>query len=329
MISKCIVFNEPHNVGLGEIDVPEPQAGQILARTLYSGVSTGTETRVLRGGEVDTFPLIPGYESVGEVVKVGDGVDMKPGDLVFVGPPEYTGDFVKCWGAHIEYALANADNCIPVPAGTDPVKALYTKVGGIALHGVNRAKITADDKVAIVGLGLIGHLALQSVKARGAWVIGIDKDPERLDIAQKAGADAVLNVKKVDVEKKVKALTNGGVTVAVDVTGVAAAADSTARLVFEKPWDPPYPEPSRVLLLGSYSEPVAFSYHPTLFANEPNIITSRDTTQADMKEMMQLIADGKVDPSVLPAVEYPVDAAPQAYTDLVEKKIMRVYFSWK
>ena len=329
MITGCIVFRGPLQVELGELDVPAPGPGQVLTKTLFTGVSTGTETRVLRGGETGHFPLVPGYENVGAVLQTGAGVALRPGDVVYTGANEFTGGYFRCWGAQVGVALSPAADCIPVPVGLDPVRALYVKVGGIALHGINRAHVTAQDTVAVVGLGLIGHLAAQCARARGAKVIAIDTDEARLEIARQAGFATVLNARDGDLEARVKALSNGGVDVAVDATGVAAVADRTARLVHGKPWLPPFPPSARVVLLGSYAEPVAFSYHPTLFANEPDILPSRDTTRADMIEMMGLIASGKVNPGVLPARVYPVASAPQGYQDLLANKLMRIIFDWR
>ncbi|MEJ2568457.1 MAG: zinc-binding dehydrogenase, partial [candidate division WOR-3 bacterium] len=268
MISKCIVFTKPNKVEFAEIDLPLPGKGQVITKTIFSGVSTGTETRVLRGGEVDSFPLIPGYENVGEIVEIGQDVNLNIGDIVYAGSSEYTGKFFKCWGAQTEYALVNAENLIPLPFGLDPAAGLYAKVGGIALHGINRANINEKDTVAVVGLGLIGNLAAQCAKAKGAMVIGIDKDEARINVARQSGLDFLLDANN-NIEKKVKEISNSGVDVAIDVTGIANTVDKTARLVHTKPWTPPYPPSARIVLLGSYSQPVTFTYHPTLFQNEP------------------------------------------------------------
>jgi 2-desacetyl-2-hydroxyethyl bacteriochlorophyllide A dehydrogenase len=328
VISKCIVFEAPFEVAFAEIDVPAPGPGRVVTRTLFTGVSTGTETRVLRGAEVDQFPLIPGYENVGEVVEVGPGVSLVPGQLVFHGGSDFTGRYARCWGAQAGVALIEAANAIPLPAGLDPVKALYAMVGGIALHGVNRARVTTADTVAVVGLGLIGSLAAQAARARGARVIAIDREQDRLATAKAAGFE-VLDAGGDGLEAQVRALCGGGVDVAIDATGVASAVEQTARLVRSMPWNPPYPASSRVVLLGSYTEPVAFSYHPTLFDNEPDILPSRYTTRQEMEEMLQLLASGGVDPSLLPARVLPFGEAPGAYRDLLDRKQMRVVFDWR
>jgi len=123
-------------------------------------------------------------------------------------------------------------------------------------------------------------------------------------------------------------LSNGGVDVAIDATGIAKLVDSTAQLVHDRPWCDPYPAHPRVVILGTSNEPIFFSYNDTLFMNEPDIFPSRDTTGADLVDMMYLIATGKVDPAVIPAKMYPFDQAPEAYKDLIENKLMRLIFSW-
>ena len=328
MIARCIVFDKVKSVTFGELEMPAPGPGQILTETIYTGVSTGTESRVLLGGESNDFPLIPGYENIGRVIEVGPGVTYKEGELVFVGPPEFTGQYSKCWGGQVSIALADAAKVVPLPQNIDPLAGLYVKVGGIALHGINRAKVTDKDTVAIVGMGLIGHMAAQSAKAKGAKVIAVDMDADRLEVIQKAGIDHVINAAEGNVEARVKELSNGGVDVAIDVTGIAATVDKTAQLVYSKPWDPPFPPSPRVVTLGTYTQPVCFSYHPTLFTNEPDIITARDTTLEDMTEMAQLIADGKVKPELVPATIAGMDQAPAAYRDLLDKKMMRLIFKW-
>ncbi len=329
MKSKVIIFPEPNEAKIAEIDIPAPKPGQILTRTLYTGVSTGTETRVFIGKENKAvFPLIPGYENVGEIIETTEGVNLKKGALVFLSSSLFTGEYNSCYGGQVEYALVNAERVLPVPEGINLVSALYSHVGAIALHGVKRAGICAEDTVAIVGQGLIGHLAAQCAKANGATVIAVDISDERLEISKKAGIDHAINVKNADAVEKVKEISNGGVTVAIDVTGIAKTIDTTARMLRPKPWNPPFPPSTRFVLLGSYVDPIEFSYHPTLFDNEPDIYPSRDCTFDDMKEVLDLIASGKINPGVIPARIMSFKQAEEAYNMLVNKQAMRIIYKW-
>lgn len=329
MKAKAIVFTAPSKVEIADIDIPKPGPGQVLTKTLYSGVSTGTENRVLSGGQAGgDFPLIPGYENLGQIIEAGSGVNIEAGSTVFVGLGDFTGPYNRCWGGHSQYALRDVSQLVPMPEGTDPAKALYTKVGAIALHGVKRAGVCEKDTVAVVGLGLIGHLAVQCCKALGAAAIAIDIDPARLQAAKNAGADYTVNAADENAAACVREISNGGVDVAIDATGIPNLVDSTARLVHTKPWAPPYPPSARVVILGTAYDSIAFSYSPTLFDNEPDIFPSRDTTLDDLKEMMALISAGRVKPQLIPAKQFDFSDAPAAYEQLIDKKLMRIVFKW-
>jgi predicted dehydrogenase/threonine dehydrogenase-like Zn-dependent dehydrogenase len=206
------------------VDVPAPQllAGCVLVRTAASLVSVGTErassefarknllqkartrpdlvrevwNKVRRDGVLSTLaavrsrmdqPVAPGYSSAGTVVAVGAGVtDIRPGDRV------------ACAGAghaiHAEFA------CIPrlllaripdSPVSVNFDHAAATTVGAVALHGVRTADVKLGDIVGVIGLGLLGQLAVQILKAAGCRVVGMDIDPGRVNLALRLGSDAV------------------------------------------------------------------------------------------------------------------------------------------
>ncbi|MFA4943779.1 MAG: zinc-binding dehydrogenase [Lentisphaeria bacterium] len=329
MKSKVIIFTAPYKVAIDEIEMPPLKKGQVLTKTLYTGVSTGTETRVLVGRQTGTtFPCIPGYENVGEVVDVGEGVALKKGAKVFVGQSEFTGPFSAMWGGQVEYAISNAERLISIPDNTDLVSALYAKTCAIALHGMKRVKVTSNDKVAIVGQGLIGHLAAQIAKARGALVIAIDTIDERLEASKQAGVDHVINASRENVKEMVNKFTHNELSVAVDVTGLASTIESTIQLLPDiHPWKPPFPAISRFLLLGSYVEPITINYS-FLFEIEPDVIISRDCNYTDLIEALALISSGQVKPRGIPTTMVPFADAPKAYDDLINRRAMRVVYKW-
>lgn len=327
--SRAVVFTAPHQVAIKHLDIPEPKAGELLIKSLYSGVSTGTETRVLSGKQAGgNFPLIPGYEAIGRVVACGKATALKPGDIVFHTGSSFTGEFTKCWGGHVEYALVKEADVYPVPAGLDPAVGVYAKVGAIALHGVKRAQITVQDTVVIVGLGLIGHLATQCAKAFGARVIGVDTNTERLKLAAAAGIDFTISALSEDVKTKVKEFSNDNVSVAMDVTGIADTIMNTAQLLRPMPWSPPYPSSPKLVILGSCTDPIKLDYDP-LFMNEVDILFSRDTRPDDIRDMLNLLKEKKVNPTVLDARCYDASDAAQGYQEMIENRLMRMIFKWE
>jgi predicted dehydrogenase len=134
-------------------------------------------------------PQAPGYSSAGTVIAIGDGVtDLQPGDRV------------ACAGAG--FAVHAEVACVPrllvgrIPArnALDEVpfdEAAFATLGAVALHGIRTAEVKLGDLVAVIGLGLLGHLTVQLLKAAGCRVFGMDIDQSRADLAAHLGADAV------------------------------------------------------------------------------------------------------------------------------------------
>jgi predicted dehydrogenase/threonine dehydrogenase-like Zn-dependent dehydrogenase len=215
-------FQDARSAEVTVVEVPAPKllAGCVLVRTAASLVSAGTDrassefasknllqkarmrpdlvrdvlSKISRDGLLPTVssvrsrldqPSALGYSSAGTVVAVGDGVsDINPGDRV------------ACAGAghavHAEFA------CVPrllvARISSDAVsfdEAAFTTLGAVALHGVRNADVKLGDIVAVIGLGLLGQLTVQILKAAGCCVVGMDISEERAQLALRLGADAV------------------------------------------------------------------------------------------------------------------------------------------
>jgi len=329
MKSRVVLFPQAFKAEIAEIEIPALKRGEVLTKTIFTGVSTGTETRVFSGKQNGgVFPLVPGYENVGEVVDTGPAAKIRKGVKVFLKSSTFTGPYTNCWGGQVEYAVVPMKEIFPLSPGIDLLAATFGHTSAIAYHGIMRASVARGDKVAVVGQGLIGSLAALCAKALGAVVIVVDTVEERLAAAKKAGIDHVVNAAKENAEAAVKELSSGGVDVAVDATGLASTIDGTGRLVRMKPWDPPYPPSSRIVLLGSPQDPVVFSYYPTLFTNEPVIFPSRDCTADDITAVLKLISSGKLNPLGIPHKVIEVGDCQAAYDDLVNRRAMRIMFRW-
>ncbi len=335
MRTKSIVFTGPFQVEIREYDLRKLEEGEVLVKTICTGVSPGTELRVLsgkqKGGE---FPLIPGYENVGKIFEVGKGVkNLREGMVVFSSGTQFTGPYNRVWGGQTEYSIIKEEDAILIPSEVDPIYAVFTKTCAIALHGVRRANISDRDKVAIVGQGLIGHLATQMAKIKGAFVIAVDTVEERLKASKMAGADYIVDAKEKDVYKEVMEITEGGVDVAIDVTGIASNVDSTANLLKPRPYalkptDNPNPSAGRLLILGSYTDPVCFNYHPTLFDHEIDILVSRDCTYFDLLEALSLIKEEKINFEAIKFEIFDFRNAGEGYKKLMNKEIIKAIFRW-
>jgi predicted dehydrogenase/threonine dehydrogenase-like Zn-dependent dehydrogenase len=202
-----------------EVPTPSVSGSAVLVRNCASLVSAGTERMLVdfaeknliqkarsrpdlvrqtidkakREGVLTTIeavqnrldkPLPLGYSCAGEVIDVGKGVSgLKPGD------------FVACSGAgyanHAEAVSVPVSLVARMPEGVDFESAAFTTVGAIALQGVRLAEVRLGEVVAVIGLGLLGQLTVQLLKAAGCVVVGMDLQQSRADLARRAGADAV------------------------------------------------------------------------------------------------------------------------------------------
>src|SRR5262252_1979210 len=200
--ARAVVLTGPRQVEVRDVEVPSPGPGQVQIATLFSGISAGTEMNVYRGSapqwslhrdpetklfaptdEPDwTYPMIYGYQNVGAVVALGEGVASRAvGDVVF----SYT--------AHQSVVVADADSTVVVPSGIDPRLAVLNSNLNTALGGVLDARPSIGDAVVVSGLGVIGLLVAQLMRRAGAGlVIGVDRLESRRTLAKQLGADAVI-----------------------------------------------------------------------------------------------------------------------------------------
>jgi predicted dehydrogenase len=195
-------------------DVPAPavRAGQLLIRTAASLVSAGTERMLVDFGRANLLdkarqqpdkvrmvlekvrtdglvatvkavqakldqPIPLGYSSAGVVIAVGAGVENFR-----------VGDRVASNGNHAEIVCVPANLCARIPDGVDDETASFTVVGAIALQGVRLVMPTLGETVVVIGLGLIGLVTVQILRANGCRVLGIDLDPQRAALARELGA---------------------------------------------------------------------------------------------------------------------------------------------
>jgi predicted dehydrogenase/threonine dehydrogenase-like Zn-dependent dehydrogenase len=215
------VFQDARSAAITVTDVPVPKllSGCLLVRTAASVVSAGTEraasefaeknllqkarmrpdlvrevvNKIKRDGIVAAAsavrsrldqPSALGYSSAGTVVAVGEGItDLNPGDRV------------ACAGAghavHAEFACVPRLLTARISSNVSFDEAAFTTLGAVALHGGRNADAKLGDIVAVIGLGLLGQLTVQILKAAGCTVLGMDISAERADMALRLGADAV------------------------------------------------------------------------------------------------------------------------------------------
>lgn len=237
---RALVLSAPRCLEFEDIGWPAIGPGEVRIRTLFSGISAGTEMTQYRGTNpflsrsfdearrlfVDsseaswTWPVRNlGYEEVGEIVELGSGVTgLRIGQRIY-GTWHHKTHHV----AGAEYARERL-----LPEGADPRMGIFSHIGAVALNGVHDGAICIGDTVAVFGLGVPGQIVAQAARASGARVIAIDPDAARREIALRQGAHCAIDA--VGAAEEVKRLTGArGADVCIEVSGVPAALNEAIR----------------------------------------------------------------------------------------------------
>lgn len=243
--SQEVVLTAPGRVRVEEVELEPLAPDEVRVRTLYSGISAGTELTAYRGtnpylhkrwdaerrlfvaGERPqlSYPIRAwGYEEVGEVVELGEEVrDVRVGERVF-----------GTWG-HRSLATLRAAHARDrrLPDGMEVLPGIFSQIGAIALNGVHDAHVRLGETVGVFGLGVPGQVAAQLARTSGARVIGVDLQPLRLEIAERTGAvDVALNPSEGPVAERIRELTGGrGADVAIEASGASSALHEAVRSV--------------------------------------------------------------------------------------------------
>lgn len=201
-------------IALRETAIPEPGPGQVRIRVHASGVC-GTDAHYWRGILPIPFPSVLGHEPAGVVDAVGPGVTVvQAGDRV--GVPWVQAGCGRCgycqqrrinfcsnqhtWmslgGGHAEFMIAHEDGCVELPAGLDWERAAPMFCAGFTvMSGYRNSRPRPGDRIAVVGIGGLGHLAVQIAKAHGHDVIAVTSSAAKRGEALELGADEVLVVR--------------------------------------------------------------------------------------------------------------------------------------
>ena len=273
MKSKYVVFPAARQVDVWEEEVSAPGAGEVLCRAEKSLISIGTELHCLNGifepgtnwDDWVSYPFRPGYSMVGRVIAVGAGVEhIKVGDRL----ASY--DFHQ---QHYKIRLRDVAKRFDVPDGIAPFvlpadisseDGTWRSLACTAQNAVRRADFRFGEAVGVVGLGILGQLAVQYLAAGGAkTIVAIDTAPARLRLAEQHGATHGLQMDVRGAVDAVREITGGWMLDAVlEVTGVPAALAPSIQLLRRL---------GRLVLLGDTPTPSRQHLGPGVVSNSISI----------------------------------------------------------
>jgi len=350
-----------------DLPVPTVKDGEVLIKTAFSLISAGTELSGKRSSEGSLIKKILsdpeklkkglsilkekgfgktielaeaqketkgclGYSLSGVVVEVGNKVkDFKVGDRV------------ACAGAgkanHAEFVAVPKKLVVKVPEGLDFQSASSVTLGSIALQGLRRADVKLGENVAVIGLGLLGQILIQLLKANGIRVIGFDIDDKKIDLAKELGMDQGYNSSKDNILEKVLNFTeNKGVDTAI-ITASAPGNNEIIQQAMEITR-----KKGRVVVVGNvglgpkrspfYEKEIDYlistSYGPGRYDESYEgkgidypFAYVRWTEKRNMEEYLRLLAEKKVNFQKLISKVFPIKEAPQAYKFLEENLLIK------
>ncbi len=357
-----------------EVPIPALKPGGVLVINAYSLISVGTEktkvslaqksilgkakarpdqvklvlNNIKQEGLISTFkkavnkldtPISLGYSSSGVVLSVGEGAE------------EFeSGDRVACVGegyaCHSEVIFVPQNMCVKVPGEVTLEGAAFTGVGAIALQGVRQVHPTLGERVAVIGLGLLGQLTVQILKANGCGVLTVDLDQERVKLSRELGADIGAVSKVDDIEKLVEGFSQGYGVDAVIITAATSSNEPielAGRISREK---------GRVVVVGAVKMDIP---RKDYFEKEISLVISRAfgpgrydkmfeekgigypfgyvrwTARRNMEEFLSLLKEGKVNVNKIITHRFSIDEAPEAYEMIRANKenFLGILFKYK
>jgi len=311
---------EMHFVDLG--DPPRPGPTEVLIRTVYSGITNGTERHALLGehGWKGLFPSRHGYQHVGVIEAVGDMVkDFRVGDWV------YYGRYVGHRGWHIQDVVCadptsnDSHLVLPLPEDVDRQMCALFGVAGVAMRGVRRFRVKGPQKVWVAGAGPIGQFAAQAARAFGAHVTVTDINPSRLSVAEELGADRVINVSEGGSEEALK--EGGPYDCIIDSCGVESLIMDIGRMGL-------LAHGGVIGLLAVRSE--TRFYWSMLHGTEASIEVSCHYSLDDLEVLLQFVRRGIIRVEPLISHRVPIEHAPKIYATLRDRpwELLGVIFDW-
>ncbi len=220
---KQIVFTKKNTAELLGSEVRDLKPYEVKVKTVISTISCGTEKANITGdlnvsifdgpAKEAVFPRYGGYSSAGVVIEIGKDVkNVAVGDRVAV---------TNC--THKAINVVNEQNAIKIPDNISFNEAAMAFIGSFSIAAIREARLEVGESCLVMGLGILGQLAVQYTRVSGAVpIIVADPNEERRNMALKNGADYALNPLDKDFAEQVKKLTDGGVNVALEISGVGA-----------------------------------------------------------------------------------------------------------
>jgi 2-desacetyl-2-hydroxyethyl bacteriochlorophyllide A dehydrogenase len=327
---RAFVVPEPGTASLETIDDPTPRAGQVVVRVDAAGIC-GTDLHILDGHLPSAaYPLIPGHEVAGEIVALGEDVDLvEEGQRVAVDPSVYCGGCQQCragwtnlcdrWGGmgvtrpggFAEFVAVPASWCEVLPREVPTERGALVEPIACALHALDRAGALVGKETLIFGAGTMGSL-LAALFARGGArsVMVVDPVADRLDLASSYGATHTATA-LADLPRP----GGEGWDVTVDASGVIAAIEDAVRVVRRA---------GRVVVVGVARADRTARFSPYEIYNREATIVGSMAVLHSFGRAPEILASGVIDPDLLISHRFGLEDIDEAVSTVREGRGRKV-----
>jgi bacteriochlorophyllide a dehydrogenase len=334
MKSHAVVFTGPNTVSYQAIDCPEPGPEDLVIALHHSWISNGTEGSFLRGerisgdvawrpGDPAPFPMVAGYQKVGRVLQVGTAVKgFAQGDWVFASMSRVLGMFDNQFAGHVSPSVCHQSAVQRLPEGVNPLAFSGLVLTQVGFNCGSRSAIASGQTAVVMGDGLVGQWAGQTLARRGAKVVMIGRHRERLRRFEPYGLTRLSGPDHGVAE--VKSLGLGPVQVLVETVGDATVLQRYLPLMARG---------GHMVIAGFYRPSGEVNLQESLqaFRNfEISFDLASGATRGRLEETLVWVADGRLDTLGLLTHRFPVEEAAQAWRLITTQRdtVLGVVLDW-
>jgi bacteriochlorophyllide a dehydrogenase len=331
MKTKAVVFTDRRKVEVLEVTAPEPAPHDVVVETRFSWISNGTEGSFLRGERINgetpyregdpwPFPYTAGYQSTGIVMDVGTEVSgIQPGDWVFCTVGRVEGMF-EPFAGHISPKVVHYSQIWPLPEGVSPEAVSGLVLVQVGYNCGTRPPVAVGDTALVIGDGMVGHWAAQTLHWRGATVIFAGKHDERLALFGGKRGRHLVNVTKEPLGDAVEELAPRGLHLLVDTVGVL----QTVRDCL------PFMRQDGHIVSAGFNRTDSLLDVQKLRFGEQTFYSPSGWQKKRMDEALALIAAGYLDTASLITHRFPVDEAARAWRLILDRTepVLGVILTW-
>ena len=310
-MSTAVVFEQPGEMALRPVQLPEPHSTDCVVEVHWTGISTGTE-RLLWDGRMPPFPglaypLVPGYESVGCIASSGPEAGLEVGQRVFVPGSRGFTDVQGLFGGAARSLVVPAERLIPLPSELDSTGVLLA-LAATACHAIRRMEDLGAPEL-IIGHGALGRLLARACMARyqvapTVWETSAERrEGEHSYPVLDPAEDDQRDYQRI-----------------CDVSGASTIIDQAVHHLTKG---------ATVLLAGFYAAPIRFEF-PAAFMREIDLRISAEWQPEDKQTALGLVSGGDLSLSGIITHDHPFDSAETAYQQAFsDPRCLKMVLDWR